>query len=76
MGNKMDYRVCVVGAGRWGMNHIRTLSGLGCLGGIVEFRSDVREKLAADYPEVSIFENVDSALNEKFDGFTVATPYR
>ena len=27
-----SYNVCVVGAGRWGKNHIRTLSELGALG--------------------------------------------
>ena len=70
----IDKQVCVVGAGRWGMNHIRTLAGLGCIGGIVEFRSDVRDKLAVEYPEVSIFQNVDSALKQNFDGFTIATP--
>ncbi len=29
-------KICVVGAGNWGKNHIRTLSELGVLGGIVE----------------------------------------
>ena len=70
----MEKQVCVVGAGRWGMNHIRTLAGLRCLGGIVESRKEVRDKLAVEYPEVNIFENVDQAINEQFDGFTVATP--
>ena len=34
-------KVCVVGAGYWGKNHIRTLSKLGALGGIVETNSDI-----------------------------------
>ena len=37
--------ICVVGAGRWGMNHVRTLHGLGCLAGIVEADEDTRAGL-------------------------------
>ena len=29
-------KVCVIGAGYWGKNHIRTLFELGSLGGIVD----------------------------------------
>ena len=31
-----NYKVCVVGAGNWGRNHIRTLDNLKSLGGVVE----------------------------------------
>ena len=37
-------KICVVGAGRWGKNHIRTLDSLGCLGGIVESISSSHSK--------------------------------
>ena len=30
------YNLCVVGAGRWGMNHVRTLNEMGVLGGVVD----------------------------------------
>ena len=33
-------KVCVVGGGRWGKNHIQTLYDLGALGGIVELNID------------------------------------
>ena len=32
----MDKKICVIGGGRWGKNHIRTLAGLGCLAAVVE----------------------------------------
>ncbi len=70
----MNKKVCVVGAGRWGMNHIRTLHGLGCLAGIVEADEDTRAGLREKYPEVKIFANLREAMEEDFDGFTVATP--
>ncbi len=65
----------MVGAGYWGKNHIRTLHELGLLGGIVESNSAVLKRFSDEYPEVNTYENIDYALqNEKFDGFTVATP--
>ncbi len=70
MGNK----VCVVGAGRWGKNHIKTLAGLGFLAGIVETNPTTLSSLRETYPKVLTFDNVDAALEGDFDGFIVATP--
>ncbi|MGD9384217.1 MAG: Gfo/Idh/MocA family oxidoreductase [Desulfobacterales bacterium] len=66
--------ICVVGAGRWGKNHIKTLDELGCLAGIVESSADVRAEFQNKYPDVKIFPSIRYAINEDFDGFTVATP--
>ena len=71
----MSNNICVVGAGYWGKNHIRTLYELGLLGGIVESDSTVLKRFSDQYPEVDTYDNIDYALqNEKIDGFTVATP--
>jgi len=70
----MDRRICVIGGGRWGRNHIRTLAELGCLGGIVEPDADTRNQLAESYPEVEIFGDMAPALAANFHGYTVATP--
>lgn len=67
-------RVCVVGAGRWGKNHIKTLTDLECLGGIVESNEAVLKDLAKQYPGIQAYEKVDAALKEDFDGYVVATP--
>jgi UDP-2-acetamido-3-amino-2,3-dideoxy-glucuronate N-acetyltransferase len=69
-----DRKICVVGAGRWGMNHVRTLHGLGCLGGIVETHGGTRMVCEKSYPGVKTFANIKDAIKENFDGFTVATP--
>ena len=66
--------VCVVGAGRWGKNHIKTLHGLGCLAGIVEADADKRRECEKSYPGVKTFSNIRDAIKGDFDGFTVATP--
>jgi len=67
--------VCVVGAGYWGKNHIRTLHELGFLGGIVESNQEALNRFAEQYPEVKSFLSLDEALQDNnFSGFTVATP--
>ena len=37
----MGKRICVVGAGYWGKNHIQTLFRMGCLGGVVELDKNI-----------------------------------
>tara|TARA_B100002051_G_scaffold242463_1_gene247687 strand:- start:1218 stop:2174 length:957 start_codon:yes stop_codon:yes gene_type:complete len=70
----MDKKICVVGAGYWGKNHIRTLNELGVLRGIVESNLKLRESLAIQYSNVPCYENISLALKEDYDGFTISTP--
>ena len=70
----MNKKICVVGAGYWGKNHIRTLNELGVLRGIVESNLKLRESLAIQYSNVPCYENVSLALKEDYDGFTISTP--
>jgi UDP-2-acetamido-3-amino-2,3-dideoxy-glucuronate N-acetyltransferase len=70
----MSKRICVVGAGRWGRNHVATLEKLGCLAGIAESDEATRQQLAAAYPRARVFARVTEAVGEGFDGYTVATP--
>ncbi len=67
-------KVCVIGAGRWGTNHIKTLKNLGSLAGIVESRENRREELKTLFPEAQLFHSVTDVPLDEFDGFTVATP--
>lgn len=70
----MNKKICVVGAGRWGKNHIKTLHSLDCLAGIVEASADVRAEFKEKYPDVETLATIRDAIKEDFDGFTVATP--
>ena len=67
-------KICVIGAGRWGRNHIRTLSNLGNLGGIVESNSTTLAKFGETYSEAQLFDNINDAINYGFNGFVLATP--
>ena len=65
-------KICVVGAGVWGLNHVKTLNMLGSLGGVVEINENRIEK-KYNFPNCSIYSNLDEAMSAKFDGFIIAT---
>ena len=67
-------KVCVVGAGKWGKNHIKTLDRLGCLAGIVETNDANLNGFKDTYNNVRFYSNIKDAVKEDFDGFTIATP--
>jgi len=69
----MTKRICVVGGGRWGRNHVRTLAKLGFLGGVVDSDAGCLEELKAEY-KVDVFRRLEEAIESGFDGFVVATP--
>ena len=68
------YKICVVGSGNWGMNHIRTLFELDSLVGIVDSEENNFDKLKKKYPQVNIYKELDKAINDNYDGYIVATP--
>lgn len=70
----MNKKICVVGVGRWGLNHVKTLKELGCLAGIVETNADKLPLLRENLPDVFCFTDLNEALAKNFDGFVVATP--
>lgn len=70
----MNKSICVVGGGRWGQNHLSTLSKLDSLGGLVEQNPDLVKKFKKLYPNIKYFSDINQALDYGFDGFTIATP--
>ena len=57
-----NIRICVIGAGRWGINHINTLLELGVLGGVVDIDFEKIKNIRENYPKVIFFDNVDDAI--------------
>lgn len=71
----MNKKICVVGAGYWGKNHIKTFYDLGVLGGVVDVNTKFLDEILNKYKDVSVYKSIDDALSDDiFDGFTVATP--
>tara|TARA_Y100001970_G_C14230053_1_gene858012 strand:- start:1207 stop:2169 length:963 start_codon:yes stop_codon:yes gene_type:complete len=71
MGSK---NICVVGAGYWGKNHIRTLYRLNVLKGIVDFDRKTLDSKLNEYSNIKGHSNIEEAVTEDYDGFIVATP--
>jgi len=67
-------KIIVVGGGRWGTNHIKTLIQLNCFGGVVEPYPESQKKLKSQFPGIIIFNNLNESLETNPDGYTVATP--
>lgn len=71
---KNNKKICVIGGGYWGENHIRTLYGMGCLGGIAETDPHRLSSLLDRYKPVQGHSHVEDALEHGYDGYVVATP--
>lgn len=69
----MNRKICVIGGGRWGQNHIKTLYQMGNLAGIVEANQQRLDELLAQY-SVNGFTELDDAIKQGFDGYILATP--
>lgn len=70
----MKKNICVIGGGRWGKNHIRTLAGLGCLAAVVEADADRLREFTEQYPGIKGYTDLDEAIAGGYDGYTVALP--
>jgi len=70
----MKKKICVIGGGRWGQNHVKTLFQMNCLAAIVESNQTRLNELLALYPGVQGFTDLDVAVAKGFDGYTLATP--
>lgn len=70
----MKKKIIVVGGGRWGSNHIRTLIQLDCFAGVVEPDEKNQNILRQKFPDIKIFKNLKESFIDYSDGYIVATP--
>lgn len=70
----MKNEICVIGGGRWGQNHIKTLAGLNALAAIVEANPQRLAQLIEQYPSVKGYTNIEEAIDTGYAGYTIATP--
>ncbi len=67
--------ICVVGAGYWGQNHLKTLDHLGSLYGVVENNSTNLNRCVKKFNYVKTFSSIENALcDDKIDAYTICTP--
>lgn len=71
---KVNKKICVVGAGHWGENHVKTLYRMGNLGGIIENNSQRLNEILEKFKPVQGHNCIEDALECGYDGYIVATP--
>ena len=67
-------KICVVGVGRWGKNHIKTLQSLGVSTGCVETDIEKIDAIKKLFPDLMCFSSIKDSFNENFSGYIIATP--
>ena len=67
-------RICVIGAGYWGKNHINTLCNLGVKIGIVEKSESEIINLNELFPNLDYFDSIEDTFQKNFDGYIISTP--
>ena len=74
MSDSSQRSVCVIGAGNWGKNHIRTLNELDALGGIADIDQSRLAKFSSNYQNIGFHGSVEEALESSYDGYVISTP--
>tara|TARA_B100002051_G_C16709399_1_gene625766 strand:- start:625 stop:1605 length:981 start_codon:yes stop_codon:yes gene_type:complete len=67
-------KICVIGAGRWGRNHIKTLYRMSSLAAVVESDKEVIRDLKKMYSDILFFSSIQETFSYNFSGYVVATP--
>lgn len=67
-------KICVVGGGYWGQNHIKTLNSLEVQVGVVENNIDQLKMLKQKFLNIKCYETLKSSLEDGYEGYVVATP--
>ena len=68
-------KVAVIGAGNWGMNHVRVFHRLGALGAVVDASEETRGFVEEKYGDVPVYADYRAVLADPaIAGVVVATP--
>lgn len=67
-------RIGVIGAGRWGMNLIRTFQELGHLYAVAETSTSLRSALAVHYPQARLYASHKDLLESGAEAVIIAAP--
>src|SRR5262245_48929504 len=68
-------RVAVVGAGYWGVNHVRNFHQLGALQIICDANTASLQKFAEDFPDAQLVSDYETVLGDPaIQGVVIATP--
>ena len=66
-------KICVVGAGKWGINHVKTLFKLNCLGAVVDEDELVLKYISDNFSKCKVYQKLSNSVIDTYDGFIIAT---
>jgi len=69
-----NLKICVIGVGHWGLNHIKTLLSLKVSVGCVDKDLKRLNEIKTLFPTVECYSNVEKSLKDKFNGYIISTP--
>ncbi|NQY75062.1 MAG: Gfo/Idh/MocA family oxidoreductase, partial [Candidatus Margulisbacteria bacterium] len=67
-------KIAVIGGGRWGKNHIKTLHGLNALGGIIDSHPETLGSHQKTYPNCNTFSKIGDNGALAYPAYVVAIP--
>lgn len=67
-------KVAVIGAGKWGKNHLKTLYSIGKLAAIIESNTQSHNELKENFPGIPIHTSLDENSALSYPAYTVAAP--
>ncbi len=66
-------KICVIGAGKWGLNHVKTLQDLNSLGAVVDSKPEVLGYIAKNFPSCNTYKKLTDEIINSYDGFIIST---
>lgn len=70
----MNHSVALIGAGRWGKNHLRNFSELGVLQSVCDIDSVVLSSIQKEYPDIHCTDDMNEILlDDAIQGVVIAT---
>ena len=69
-----EIKICVIGAGNWGRNHVKTLLPLNVTIGCIDTDSNQLQKIKSLFPKIICYSNFEESIKDNFDGYIIATP--
>jgi len=68
------HKICVIGVGNWGLNHIKTLFSMNQLVSCVDNCDEKLNNVKSLFPKIKCFKSLEDSFQDDCDGYIVATP--
>ena len=67
-------KICIIGSGRWGKNHIKTAFNLGVLSAVIDTNPDTELFIKENYPSVEFYSSIHDEGALSYDAYSVVVP--